>query len=48
VGVDAGIETDIDGDPRPDRCGFDLGADEINTGAECKRTYVPVAFKNAP
>lgn len=28
VGIDAGVRTDIDGDPRPAVAGFDVGADE--------------------
>jgi hypothetical protein len=48
TGVDAGIGTDIEGDSRPDRCGFDLGADELNTGSECKRTHFPLVLKNGP
>lgn len=48
VGLDAGVHADLDGDPRPDRCGFDLGADEFITGADCKQVYVPLLLKRAP
>ncbi len=39
-GMDAGVKTDIDGDPRPCRLGPDLGADEIS----CR--YLPIILKN--
>ena len=32
AGVDAGVMTDIDGDPRPAAFGYDIGADEVLNG----------------
>lgn len=40
-GVNAGVDDDIDGDPRPMCYGYDLGADEIRC-----LLYLPVILKN--
>ena len=45
-GVDAGVTTDIDGDPRPDSCSPDIGADELVTGLGCWRVYLPAVMRN--
>ena len=45
-GVDAGVITDIDGDPRPDSCFPDIGADELSTGLACWRIYLPLVLRN--
>ena len=45
-GTDAGVATDMDGDPRPDSCFPDLGADELITGLVCRRVYLPVVLRN--
>jgi hypothetical protein len=46
AGLEAGVETDIDGDSRPDRCFPDLGADEHVTGLDCIRIYLPFVLRN--
>jgi hypothetical protein len=45
-GTDAGVATDMDGDPRPDSCFPDLGADELITGLVCRRVYLPGVLRN--
>ena len=45
-GVEADVTTDIDGDPRPDSCSPDIGADELSTGLACRRIYLPVILRN--
>jgi hypothetical protein len=47
-GIDVGVSTDIDGDPRPDWCVPDLGADELLTGTPCRRTYLPLVLRSYP
>jgi hypothetical protein len=47
-GPDVGVRLDLDGDMRPDGCGFDLGADELITGAECRRVHLPLILRNTP
>jgi len=44
AGVDAGVATDIDGDPRPIGPGYDIGADEFRQ----RYIYLPVVEKNYP
>ena len=41
AGVDAGVLTDIDGDPRPIGPGFDIGADEF-----CRKIFLPLVLRN--
>lgn len=40
-GVNAGIASDIDGEARPQRAGFDFGADELPF-----EVYLPIVVKN--
>lgn len=42
AGVDAGVIVDIDGQPRPDGAGFDIGADELYI----YKVYLPGIFRN--
>jgi hypothetical protein len=44
-GVFADVNLDIDGDPRPDWCFPDLGADELITDLECKHFYLPLVVR---
>jgi len=43
VGVDAGVTTDLNGDPRPLGAGYDIGADEY-----VARIYLPLVLRNWP
>jgi hypothetical protein len=47
-GIDAGVDRDIDNDPRPDWCFFDIGADELSTGLGCRHYYLPLLLRNTP
>jgi hypothetical protein len=46
TGIDADVEDDIDGDPRPDWCYFDIGADELLSGMTCYRVYLPLMLRD--
>jgi hypothetical protein len=47
-GVNSGVVTDLDGQPRPDGCYTDLGADEFNAGVPCYLVFMPVVLRQAP
>lgn len=47
VGINTGVETDIDGDPRPLGAGYDLGADEY-APMVVYSAYLPVVMKQNP
>jgi hypothetical protein len=40
LGIDAGVRADLDGQPRPMRAGFDIGADELGF-----RAYLPLILR---
>lgn len=44
-GVNAGVSTDVDGDPRPIGTGYDIGADEFS---QQWYIYLPAVVKNHP
>jgi parallel beta-helix repeat protein len=48
AGIDAGVFADIDGDPRPAGCGFDIGADELLSDARCHAVFLPLILLNTP
>ena len=46
-GIPAGTGHDIDAEPRPDGCFYDIGADEVLTGRPCWRLYLPIVVRSA-
>ncbi|MEJ2261811.1 MAG: hypothetical protein P8X95_00095 [Anaerolineales bacterium] len=44
AGVHAGVIGNVDGDPRPQDSGFDIGADEFKQWV----VYLPLVLKNHP
>jgi hypothetical protein len=47
AGTDTAVTMDIDSDSRPQRNGFDIGADEYAKTAKCHRVYLPAILRSA-
>jgi len=45
IGADTPVHSDIDGEPRPQWCGPDIGADELAVAGTCHQIYFPLILR---